>query len=67
MNTEQDLVKPHLVNLKNDLKKFKKFIEENYSKSSSSILNLGDDFREFKSGIKKVAWEFLYFDGVPLK
>ncbi len=67
MNTEQDLVKPHLVNLKNDLKKFKKFIEENYSKSSSSILNLGDDFREFKSGIKKVAWEFLYFDGVPFE
>jgi hypothetical protein len=67
MNPDQDLVKPHLVNLKNDLKKFKKFIEENYSKSSSSILNLGDDYREFKSGIKKVHWEFLYFEGAPFE
>jgi hypothetical protein len=67
MNPEQDLVKPHLVNLKNDLKKFKKFINENYSKSASSILDLENDFREYKSGMKKVAWEFLYFDGVPFE
>ncbi len=67
MNPDQDLVKPHLVNLKNDLKKFKKFIDENYSKSESAILNLGDDFREFKSGIKKVHWEFLYFEGAPFE
>ncbi len=67
MNPEQDLVKPHLVSLKNDLKKFKKFIDENYSKSASTILNLGDDFREYKSGLKKVPWEFLYFDGVPFE
>ena len=67
MNPEQDLVKPHLVNLKNDLENFKKFIDENYSKSASEILNLENDFREYKSGMKKVAWEFLYFDGVPFE
>ena len=67
MNPNQDLVKPHLLSLKNDLEKFKKFIDENYSKSASSVLNLGDDFREYKSGLKKVSWEFLYFEGVPFE
>lgn len=66
-NPGQDVVKPYLAKLKNDLEKFKKFIDENYSKSASSILNLGDDFREYKSGMKKVAWEFLYFEEVPFE
>jgi hypothetical protein len=67
MNPEQDRAKATLVNLKNDLEKFKKFVNENYSKSASAILNLDDDYREYKSGVKKVKWELLYFGGVPFE
>jgi len=66
-NVEDDKLKPHLLNLKKQLIDFKRFIELNYSKKQSDILNLNDDFRTYKSGIKKVSWEYLNFHATPME
>ena len=64
---KDDKLKSHLLKLKNQLVDFKKFIDLNYSNKQSNILNLKDDFREYKSGTKKVSWEYLNFHATPFE
>ncbi len=64
---KDDKLKPHLLKLKNQLVEFKKFIDLNYSSKQSDILNLKDGIREYKSGIKKVSWEYLNFHVTPFE
>lgn len=64
---KDDKLKPHLLKLKIQLVDFKKFIDINYSTEQSDILNLKDDFRDYKSGIKKVSWEYLNFHATPFE
>ena len=64
---KDDKLKSHLLKLKNQLIDFKKFIDINYSTKQSDVLNLKDDFREYKSGIKKVSWEYLNFHATPFE
>ena len=64
---KDDKLKSHLLKLKNQLVDFKKFIDINYSTEQSDVLNLKDDFREYKSGTKKVPWEYLNFHATPLE
>ncbi len=64
---KEDKLKSHLLKLKKQLIDFKKFIDINYSTKQSDVLNLKDDFREYKSGTKKVSWEYLNFHATPFE
>lgn len=64
---KEDKLKSNLLKLKNQLVDFKKFIDINYSTEQSDVLNLKDDFREYKSGTKKVSWEYLNFHATPFE
>jgi hypothetical protein len=67
MNPEEDILKSHLPNLKSALEKFKVFVGRNYSKDVASILNLEGGSRRYKTGVKHVSWEYLYFNAVPFE
>jgi hypothetical protein len=67
MNPEEDILKSHLPNLKTALEKFKAFVGRNYSKDVASILNLEGGSRRYKTGVKHVSWEYLYFNAVPFE
>ena len=67
MNPEEDILKSHLPNLKSALEKFKVFVGRNYSKEVASILNLEGGTRRYKTGVKHVSWEYLYFNAVPFE
>ena len=67
MNPEEDTLKSHLPNLKTALEKFEEFIRSNYTKDVASILNLEGGRRLYKTGVKNVSWEYLYFNAVPFE
>ena len=67
MNPEEDKLKSHLPNLKLELKKFKEFVSRNYSKDVASILDIEGGSRLYKTGVKNVSWEYLYFNAVPFE
>ena len=67
MNPEEDTLKPHLPNLKAALGKFKEFVGNNYTKDVASILDLEGGKRLYKTGLKQVSWEYLYFNAVPFE
>ena len=67
MNPEEDQLKSHLPNLKLALKEFKAFVSKNYSNDAASILDLEGGSRLYKTGVKNVSWEYLYFNAVPFE
>jgi len=67
MNPEEDKLKSHLPNLKVALGKFKEFVGSNYTKNVASILDLAGGRRLYKTGLKQVSWEYLYFNAVPFE
>jgi hypothetical protein len=67
MNPEEDQLKSYLPNLKLELKKFKAFVSRNYSNEVASILDLEGGRRLYKTGVKNVSWEYLYFNAVPFE
>ncbi len=64
---ENDQPKEVLVNLKNELKNFKSFIDQTYSPSKTEILNLKDQIRTFDGRKVKTDWEHIYFSATPFE
>ena len=64
---ENDQPKEVLVNLKNELKNFKSFIDQTYSPSKTEILNLNNQFRTFDGRKVKTDWEHIYFSATPFE
>jgi len=58
---------PIIENIKTALEKFKEFVGSNYTKDVASILNLEGGRRLYKTGVKNVSWEYLYFNAVPFE
>ncbi len=67
MHPEEDKLKSTLPTLKLALQKFKTYVEGTYSKDVAAILDLEVGSKLYKSGLKQVSWEYLYFNAVPFE